>query len=229
MDRPPTKDRIMDAAIVLFSDKGCDKVSMRDIAAEVGIKAASIYNHFPSKQGILKNIYKFFAEEHHLVFPKIEELLYLLETGPVDDVFAHMCYYYRPEIQDKMDRIFLIASQRLCLDKDSENFIKELFFVPLTGIWTVVLNRGIELGKINAIDVDVFVKLITCYAFSSAELNRTEMKITLEQWNGGLEMLYSLLRPEANTEQGTISTQLYGGGKCLEKRRYPYGSCASIT
>jgi len=209
--RPSTKDRIRNVSLVLFSDNGYDKVSMRDIATEVGIKASSIYNHFSSKQGILKNLYEIYAEELCLVFPKIEELLYLLETGPVDDVFDHMCYYYRPEIQDKMDRIFLIASQRICLDKDSEDFINDQFFVPLTGIWTVVLNRGIELGKINAIDVDVFVKLITCYAFSAAELNRTEMKITLEQWDDGLEMLYSLLRPEINIEHGTIPTQSQRG------------------
>jgi len=195
MNKPPTKERIMDAAIVLFSDKGCDKVSMRDIAAEVGIKAASIYNHFPSKRAILKNIYEFYIAELSLVFPKTEDLLILLETAPIKDVFRSITYYYKPEVQDKMDRIIVIASQRICLDKESGDFLREHFFEPLTGVWTAVLNRGIEMGKIRAIDVDVFVKLINYYAFSAAELNRTEMKITFEQWTGGLEMLYSLLPP----------------------------------
>ena len=207
MDRPSTKEKIMNASILLFSDKGCDKVSMRDIAAEVGIKASSIYNHFPSKQGILKCIYEFYVEELRLVFPKTGELLYLLETGPADNVFEKICYYYRPEVQDKMDRIILIASQRICLDKDSENFIREHFFEPLTEVWTAVLNRGIELGKIKAIDVAVFVKLITYYAFSAAELNRTGIKITFEQWTTGLNMFYSLLKPQVNTEQRTIPAQ----------------------
>ncbi|MBB2183944.1 TetR/AcrR family transcriptional regulator [Lachnospiraceae bacterium MD1] len=47
-----TKERIMMKALMLFSDRGYDGVSMRDIAAEVGIKAASIYNHFSGKEDI---------------------------------------------------------------------------------------------------------------------------------------------------------------------------------
>lgn len=52
---PPaaSRDRIFDAAMRLFASSGYGAVSMRDIAAEVGMKAASIYNHFPSKEGLL--------------------------------------------------------------------------------------------------------------------------------------------------------------------------------
>lgn len=40
----------------LFSKRGYDGVSMRDLAAEVGIKAASIYNHFSSKDEIFNSL-----------------------------------------------------------------------------------------------------------------------------------------------------------------------------
>ena len=44
------RNRILDAAFGLFSEKGFTATSMRDIADAVGIKAASLYNHFAGKQ-----------------------------------------------------------------------------------------------------------------------------------------------------------------------------------
>lgn len=51
-----TKKRIMDESLRLFSEKGYDSVSMTEIASAVGIKAPSIYKHYPSKKGILDAI-----------------------------------------------------------------------------------------------------------------------------------------------------------------------------
>ena len=55
MTRPvktKSKTGILDLAIPLFAQSGYAGVSMRDIANEVGIKAASLYHHFPDKQAL---------------------------------------------------------------------------------------------------------------------------------------------------------------------------------
>ena len=49
-----------DKALELFAAKGFGQVSMRELAAHVGLTAGSLYHHFPSKQ--------------HLLFDLIEEL-----------------------------------------------------------------------------------------------------------------------------------------------------------
>ena len=51
-----TKDLILITALNLFSERGYDGVSMRELAAAVGIKAASIYNHFSSKEEIFNSL-----------------------------------------------------------------------------------------------------------------------------------------------------------------------------
>jgi AcrR family transcriptional regulator len=51
-----TKDLILHTALQLFSERGYDGVSMRDLATKVGIKAASIYNHFSSKEDIFNSL-----------------------------------------------------------------------------------------------------------------------------------------------------------------------------
>lgn len=53
-----TKEKILYSALTLFSTKGYSAVSVRQIAAEVGIKASSLYNHFESKQNILNELIK---------------------------------------------------------------------------------------------------------------------------------------------------------------------------
>ncbi len=58
-----TKEQILDAAIDLFSQKGYDAVSIRDIARAVGIRESSIYNHYKGKEDILDTIMNFFMIE----------------------------------------------------------------------------------------------------------------------------------------------------------------------
>jgi len=45
-----TRDRILDAAEVVFAEHGFAGAAMRDIAALVDLNAASLYNHFSGKQ-----------------------------------------------------------------------------------------------------------------------------------------------------------------------------------
>lgn len=45
-----TREEILDRSIPLFATAGFHGVSMRDIAAAVGVRAAALYHHFPDKQ-----------------------------------------------------------------------------------------------------------------------------------------------------------------------------------
>lgn len=56
MKREDTRQKILDKALELFASHGYDSVSMGDIARAVGIKAPSLYNHFPGKQAIFDAI-----------------------------------------------------------------------------------------------------------------------------------------------------------------------------
>ena len=54
-----TKEKIFEVALDLFSKKGYDSVSLREIADNVGIKKSSIYSHYPSKEAILMDIFEY--------------------------------------------------------------------------------------------------------------------------------------------------------------------------
>ncbi|MCR4618003.1 MAG: TetR/AcrR family transcriptional regulator [Lachnospiraceae bacterium] len=48
-----TKEKILDAALTLFSENGYDGTSVEQIANIVGIKAPSLYKHYKGKEDIL--------------------------------------------------------------------------------------------------------------------------------------------------------------------------------
>ncbi|MFC1905937.1 TetR/AcrR family transcriptional regulator [Chloroflexota bacterium] len=52
------KESIMNAAIELFRAYGFKKVSINEIAAKANVSPVSIYNHFDSKQELMKSVLK---------------------------------------------------------------------------------------------------------------------------------------------------------------------------
>ena len=56
MDMLSTRDRILDSALTLFSEKGYDGVGVDLIAKNAGIKGPSIYRHFKGKEDILNSL-----------------------------------------------------------------------------------------------------------------------------------------------------------------------------
>jgi len=56
MPRTNTAQRIVVHATELFRQKGYHATSMNDIANGIGLKKASLYNHFPSKEMIAKAV-----------------------------------------------------------------------------------------------------------------------------------------------------------------------------
>lgn len=55
-ESPDTKEKLFVAAVYLFSEKGFDRVGIRELASAVGIKESSVYNHYAGKDAILSEI-----------------------------------------------------------------------------------------------------------------------------------------------------------------------------
>jgi AcrR family transcriptional regulator len=51
-----TRQRILEVALSLMSQKGVDGTSMRDLAGAAGLNVASLYHYFPSKRELLEAV-----------------------------------------------------------------------------------------------------------------------------------------------------------------------------
>ena len=74
MDRGNTKKEILEASLELFSVQGFEATSISQIANAVGIRKASLYSHFESKQAILDALVKEVLEQYaeHSIFAKTD-------------------------------------------------------------------------------------------------------------------------------------------------------------
>ena len=71
MKQEDTKQKILEKALQLFSEQGYNAVSVGEIAKAVGIKAPSLYNHFPGKQAIFNAIVESTAAQYEADTGKI--------------------------------------------------------------------------------------------------------------------------------------------------------------
>lgn len=99
-----TKQRILEKSLELFSAKGYDAVSVGEIAKAVGIKAPSLYNHFPSKQAIFDAIVESTAAHYEKDTGWID--IHVQNVKQDCPTFSHI-----PEqaLADKVRQIFLYS------------------------------------------------------------------------------------------------------------------------
>ena len=69
-----TKEKIMDVALHMFSERGYEAVSIRDICGEVGIKESTLYYHFKNKMDILDSLITKFKEHIEGLLIHIDEM-----------------------------------------------------------------------------------------------------------------------------------------------------------
>ncbi len=131
-----TKERIFESAVDLFAEKGFDATSMREIAESVGIKKASMYSHYKSKDKILEKILEYPIGRIGEMGPRDLETEELIVTMGLENfmklagdlIFSWMEGHY-------MEKIFRI----ICIELYHNEKIKEFYreFEDMTiSYWT---------------------------------------------------------------------------------------------
>jgi AcrR family transcriptional regulator len=64
--------RLLDAAVVVFAERGADDVSLEEIARRAGVGIGTLYRHFPTRQALLEAVYRGQVEAMRV---KADELL----------------------------------------------------------------------------------------------------------------------------------------------------------
>ena len=74
MERGNTKQEILEASLELFSVQGFEATSISQIASAVGIRKASLYSHFGSKQAILDTLVEEVLQQYaaHSIFARAD-------------------------------------------------------------------------------------------------------------------------------------------------------------
>ena len=155
IEEKTTKEKIFEAAIDLFAKKGFDATPMREIAEAVGIKKASLYSHYKSKNEIMDSIFKYFKKElMKMRPPEARNLEKIDKITP--EVFRQRANLTLSIFKNpNMEKIFKIISSEQFRDKRARTIILECLIHEPYSFSKKVLEIMVSKGIINEIDPDV--------------------------------------------------------------------------
>lgn len=78
--KPLTRDELFDAALAIADADGLEALTMRRLASEVGVEAASLYHHIPNKEALLDGVLVRMRAEIRLPDPIPEDWKDLMEA-----------------------------------------------------------------------------------------------------------------------------------------------------
>lgn len=110
---PDSRQQILDAALVLFAQKGYATTTIREIVDAVGIKAPSLYYYFGSKEGLYMELLQTHGAQ-------IDRAL---------QSYAHTSASAKNRLKDLVDKIFL----QVINDKDFFRLMFTMYYGPSQG------------------------------------------------------------------------------------------------
>lgn len=123
-----TKSIILQQALTLFSEKGYTGISMRDIAGAAGIQAASIYNHYKSKEDIFNSIFDEMTKRYNEMIAKIQ-----IPNGSLHEVTE--------DFMQISERDLILLTEKLFL-----YFLKDDFASKFRRMLTIEQFRSAKIG-----------------------------------------------------------------------------------
>lgn len=157
-ERDAKKNRILEAAMEIFSAKDYHEATVEEIAKKAGVGKGTIYQYFPSKQAILENLCEYRHDEYLAGVKKL-----LNYDAGMEKILAEMVSFHIDNVNEvKLLIKNLLFSKELAeLQPPDKNLIFRID--ELVGmIW----QKGIEKGELKDIDRQIFSSYLVGVMFS---------------------------------------------------------------
>jgi AcrR family transcriptional regulator len=151
-----TKDRILDSAIELFSQKGFSETPTRKLSQKSGITVSSLYNHYQSKEEILDRILQLYKEERNkqkLPDEALEQIV--MSYTPYQILYKGFQNIKDATSSDKMKKIAKILLMELYRNKKVRDFYITFSLNANIEAYEKLFKKMIEKSKIKMNDVNV--------------------------------------------------------------------------
>lgn len=163
-----TKQRILDEAIELFSQKGYNGVSVRELARTVGIKESSIYNHYGSKYEILTSILKLFTSTMEGTVLTEKEIEERISTLPPEEFWkAGTSKFMETTGDPRIGKISLIVFQEMFRDWRARDIALKELFSRQQELVRIIFSKMRGRGIIGQVDTEA---LANAYSYSMLAL-----------------------------------------------------------
>lgn len=163
-----TKERILDCAVELFAERGYEGVSVREIAAAVGIKASSLYKHYENKEAILESIFEQFRAIMHSTHEYEDQMLQLPQGMSAADLLKASFFAFRDLIfQPRLMKITRVINLEQARNEQVRSFfLQELVEKPLKEL-EETFSAMIVAGMLKAVDAKMLARTYHAYILSA--------------------------------------------------------------
>jgi len=169
------KDLIIKAGAALFREKGFGAASMRDLAENIGIEAASLYNHIKSKNEILDSVCFGVANDFNAHMDEVE----LSDASPLEKIETVLRFHIH-QMVEHVEEVLVADREWKHLDEPyRSNFHNQRRNYRKR--FATIVEDGIKKNQIKKIDSPTAV-LIMLHAVGGIESwHRSTAKITAQE------------------------------------------------
>lgn len=175
------KEEILLATIELSAEYGLKSLSMSQIAQRVGIKKPSLYNHFKSKEDLIKEMYGFIREKskQNIAFDNFESI----KSKSAKDILNQSVLNYKKMVTNKDLYNFykVIYSERTTNLDAAKILIEETNkMVEATKILFKVLKENNKLS-IDNVDIEATSFAMTIHSLIDYEMDCNIAKVKYDK------------------------------------------------
>ena len=153
-----TARAILEAAAELFAQRGFDGVTMRDIAAKVGIRESSIYSHFSGKAEILESLYDHFIREVPNTRPSFEQLDEMMQRAQPEEVFRHILFHVGEHVKGVLSNTAMIINfEKFKSQRAADMYYRYVVQEP-SAYYETLIQKMIARGLFRPVDARLFAE-----------------------------------------------------------------------
>lgn len=192
MSKPNTKEKILLSALELFSTKGYEGTSVRDLARAVGIRESSLYKHFKNKQAIFDAILEYMESYHNekmkeMAIPlgKIEEVAGEYSAFSLDHLYQISSALFLMSFKDKVEIQFrrMLTIEQFSNPEIKKSY-KKYFISDILNYQTTLFSKMIQQGRFIDCDPKVlalqfYSPIYTLLALYEGQLDKEEEALSI--------------------------------------------------
>lgn len=195
--RTNTRNNIKSVALNLFSTEGFSGTSVRDISGTVGIRESGIYNHFASKEDILKVLLEDVKKSTVGVEIISDEMLDKLSDPPffMREFVKVLVLHWNTDIQKKYLRLVLIEQFR---EIKGIQISLSVLIDEAINIWSLIFEQMKNFKFIKKADSKILAEEFV-YPFFMIRLQHltgsdTDINLVLEKCNSHIDYFWKSIK-----------------------------------
>ena len=149
------RSQILEAATKLFGEKGFHHTTVEEIAVLAGVGKGTVYEYFPSKKDVLRDLLVMAIEYYFNLFPLEEEGKLNLREKIENMTQLHFQFFLK---HSDIARIFLFEHRQITEGLDSIMMEREQKRIDYVA---GLLDEGIRQGEIRIVDCQLAAKVIS--------------------------------------------------------------------